>query len=166
MSSIIWYRLDLVATITVLKFQEIHLGSYEDWWLKQRWLVQEIERELHLLRIVGYPQNGFVAFCGRAEKRDLCRKNTNQVRQQDKTSHVFGLFWRVRRSMIHAKHPLAKFKVLPFQRGFMQVPPATSCLAIHFVCIPGQKGGGPVNCNMSQPWFNDFLITCRAGSIQ
>ena len=70
MSSIIWYRLDLVATITVLKFQEIHLGS----WLKQRWLVQEIERELHLLRIAGYPQNGFVAFCRRAEKRYLCKK--------------------------------------------------------------------------------------------
>ena len=60
--------------ITVLKFQEIHLGSYEDWWLKQRWLVQEIAGELHLLRIAGCPQNGFVVFCRRAEKRDLCKK--------------------------------------------------------------------------------------------
>ena len=68
--------------------------------------------------------------------------------------------------MIHAKHPLAKFKVLPFRRSFMQVPPATSCLALHFVCIPGQKGGAinqcPVNCNMSQPWFP---IARSGGSI-
>ena len=55
--------------------------------------------------------------------------------------------------MIHAKHPLAKFKALPFRRSFMQVPPATSCLAIHFVCIPGQKGGEQ-SINVL---FNDFL---------
>ena len=56
-------------------------------------------------------------------------------------------------SMIHAKHPLAKFKALPFRRSFMQVPPATSCLAIHFVCIPGQKCGE----QLINVLFNDFL---------
>ena len=55
--------------------------------------------------------------------------------------------------MIHAKHPLAKFKALPFRRSFMQVPPATSCLAIHFVCIPGQEGGE----QLINVLFNDFL---------
>ena len=167
MSSIIWSRLDLVAKMTALKFQEIHLGS----WLKQRWLLQVIGRELHLLRIAGYPQNGFVAFCRRTatEKRDLCKKNTNQVGQQKKLACLwFVLVSTVQygRSMIHAKHPLAKFKVLPFRRSFMQVPPAKSCLAIQFVCIPGQKGGAinhcPINCNMSQPWFP---ITRSGGSI-
>ena len=101
MSSIIWSRLDLVAKMTALKFQEIHLGSYEDWWLKQRWLLQVIGRELHLLRIAGYPQNGFVAFCRRTatEKRDLCKKNTNQVGQQKKLSMslvCFGEYGPVR----------------------------------------------------------------------
>ena len=56
-------------------------------------------------------------------------------------------------SMIHAKHPLAKFKALPFRRSFMQVPPATSCPAIHFVCIPGQEGGE----QLINVLFNDFL---------
>ena len=88
--------LDLVATIAVLKYQEIHLGSYEDWWLKQRRLVQEIERELHLLSIAGYPQDSCVAFCRRAEKRDRSKKIHQSSKATKKPSHIFGLFWLVR----------------------------------------------------------------------
>ena len=117
MSSIIWSRLDLVAKITVLKFQEIHLGSYEDWWLKQRWLVQEIGRELHLLRIAGYPQNGFVVFCRRAGKRDLCKKHQSSKATKN-TSRVFDLFWRVRSSTVDPwsmpNIPLPSSRYCPF----------------------------------------------------
>ena len=71
--------LDLVATIAVLKYQEIHLGSYEDWWLEAT-LAGTSDRTW--IACAGHPQNGFVAFCRHAEKRDRSKKITNQVRQQ------------------------------------------------------------------------------------
>ena len=165
MSWIISSCLDLVATIAVLKFQEIHLGSYEDWWLKQRWLVQEIERELHLLSIAGYPQDGCVAFCRRAEKRDLCKKNTNQVKQQEKTSHGFGLFWRVWSSTVDPwsmpNIPLPSSRYCPF--GEVSCKITSHIMPCHPFCLHTWAEGWwainqcPGNCNMSQPWFNDFL---------
>ena len=119
MSSIIWSRLDLVAKNHSTEISrnpfgklrrlvaEATLAGTRD----RTWIASSAHCWISTKRFCSV-----LSACG--EKRFM-QKNTNQVRQQKNTSHVFDLFWRVRSSTVHdpwsmPNIPLPSSRYCPF----------------------------------------------------